>query len=1635
MIKACVHGVLLICLALFLPLSLTAYMVHSLPTTVYQPDGSKLECFASGDEYHNWLHDKDNYTIIRNPATGYYCYAAKTGTQLVSSQAIAGRIAPQSLNINPGLNISTEEYRQKRQTMFWAPPERDAPTTGTINNIVIFIRFSGESEFGQNISVYDGWFNSSTNSQKNYFLEASYNQLTVNTNFYPAPSNNLVVSWQDSHPRAYYQPYDASTNPTGYDGDTQRRTREFTLLQNATAGVASQIPSSLTIDSDGDGRVDNVVFLVKGSAGAWSSLLWPHRWSLYDRYVYINGKRVYDFNFQLQTFLAGRGVGVICHEFFHTLGAPDLYHYTDNGISTAGSWDIMESDQNPPQHMTAFMKYKYGDWISSIPTISADGVYSLNPLTSPTGNAYRINSNNANQYYVVEFRKKTGTYESSIPGSGMLIYRIDTSCGDGNADGPPDELYIYRPGGTTTVNGTISSAYYSSESGRIKIDNTTSPTPFLQDGSAGNLYLCEIGSSAGTTMSFRKGTPYVDFSVNPYTQSFDATTFPPDGWTNQVVNGTYLFERATAGTNPTCTPQSGAGMLRYNSDVATSGYSAMLATPRMVCSDLGNYGFRVSFWMFRDGNFISQQDKLEIYMNTSADLSGSPVLVGSVFRNRNLAPVESIPGWHQYSFTLPVSAAGSYYAVLKAISAGGYNIFLDNIQLTKFLLPPSAAVNPTPADAATGINFYQALSWQAGTGSPTSYKLYLGTDNPPTNVINGQNLGLVTSCAPTADLLLGTQYYWKIVPVNAGGDATNCPVWTFATQMDTSVFPLEENFGVSGTAFPPTNWTRYAGVLAEPSVLTVNTSYWVQDDWLNVTTPVNKCARMNIYSTNRYGWMITPLLHIPAGAMLRFDLGLTDYANSNPISSDPAGTTGSDDQFAVLIGNGVSWTSANLLRKWDNAGSSYVYNNISATGETVYLDLSAYQGYKYIAFYGASSLTNADNDLFVDNVSVVNIPATPVLVCNTSVWDAGISLLNNSSSKQIKLCNGGAGILSISSISVSGSPAFTLSGLPSMPLSLGLGQSCSFTVQFNPATAGTHTAAISIGDNRQTTQIQLTGTGYDPRIFSLPQTEDFDSVITPNLPLGWTSVVSSTSTSAYVRSTTTNPVSYPNSVYLTNYTDTAADLRLVSPEVMVPMHVIRLRFHARGSAADFPLQIGTMNSPTGTFTLLQTLTLSATDAEYLVPLSFYLGADTYIAFKHGLGGTSRSIYIDNIMLEELLSNDLMVSGMQCSGLGIAGTPLSCTVQVKNNGLITQTGYTVQLASSATREVLASLLVSDPLSPEATAMHSLSFTPSGAAVFDIIASVILPTDSYTGNNSSDPQPTHIYPSDTVVPFVGDELNNTTGNLLPLDFYYKNSLSETIYLASDIQLTAGTIQAVVYYNNFVQDLPTQAVKIWMKNTTATDLSSNWLDFAGYTLVFDGLVDFPSGTNVILIPLATGFNYTGGNLAVRVNRPMDSVYYNMYNHFYCFTDALHLNSSLYLYNDNTTYDPTAPSASGTLSNYVPLTTFVIGNYVPLTLDTPQVAITSLSGDLTLSWNSVQGAMGYQVFCTDDPGNWPDTPLQDVSGTTFSVSLSQARQFYRVKAYYQPRRLSNPDFTPMAVPRKPIPAMDLQPQTRNKD
>lgn len=712
-------------------LPISGALLWNVPVTVMQPDGETLRLLASGDEFYNWLHDAKGYTIIQDPETGYYEYALLKDGILqpsgfpVSSIASVNERVIVYLQIPPGLKTSWEKRIKPKDLMPGgaADPERSigAPKTGTINNVIIFIRFSDEAEFTDAISTYEAMFNSSTsgaNSMSNYFREASYSQLTIQSYFYPTPTT-LVRSYQDSHVRNYYKPYNASTNPDGYSGDTQRTEREHTLLKNAVNSVSSSIPSGLNVDGDDDGYVDNVCFVVYGGPTGWNELLWPHKWSLSSQTVYINGKRVFTYNFQLQTSLQSSGVGVLCHEMFHSLGAPDLYHYSQDGLQPAYMWDIMEYSLNPPQHMSAYMKYKYGGWISSIPLLTSSGTYTLNPLTSPTDNCYRIASpNSSTQFFVIEYREKAGVFENSIPGSGAIIWRYDTRY-TGNANGPPDELYAYRPNGTRTVNGSPSNANFGAHVRRTAINDSTNPSSFLQDGSAGGLNISNIGAANGT----------ISFSVafNSYTLSVTSSvdvdlTISPNDLLGRGSGTTPLSRSYSPGTTVTITaPQTLEVQGAHYRFTGWSGdASGTNATITLTMSSMKNI----------------QVNYIRLYHLTIASGTGgttNPAPGNYLVDTGAVVSVTASPNTHYRFLNWSGSATGTANPV--SLTVDGDETVTANFQ--RFIYPPSnAAAQKVFNRSLSRAEYINIISWEANANNINiaRYKIYLVEGSQRTEV-------------------------------------------------------------------------------------------------------------------------------------------------------------------------------------------------------------------------------------------------------------------------------------------------------------------------------------------------------------------------------------------------------------------------------------------------------------------------------------------------------------------------------------------------------------------------------------------------------------------------------------------------------------------------------------------------------------------------------------------------------------------------------------------------------------------------------------------------------------------------------------------------------------------------------------
>jgi hypothetical protein len=132
-------------------------------------------------------------------------------------------------------------------------------------------------------------------------------------------------------------------------------------------------------------------------------------------------------------------LGVICHEFGHQMGLPDLYDTsTTGGVSTMGAWSLMDwpygkdGSGNPP-HFDIWSKnfLQFVDLNARQFTSDTAGLFG-DIETSQTTGYYKIPISVASpsEYFVAEYRDPDSShmmYDLTAPATGIIIWHIDDS--------------------------------------------------------------------------------------------------------------------------------------------------------------------------------------------------------------------------------------------------------------------------------------------------------------------------------------------------------------------------------------------------------------------------------------------------------------------------------------------------------------------------------------------------------------------------------------------------------------------------------------------------------------------------------------------------------------------------------------------------------------------------------------------------------------------------------------------------------------------------------------------------------------------------------------------------------------------------------------------------------------------------------------------------------------------------------------------------------------------------------------------------------------------------------------------------------------------------------------------------------
>ena len=713
--------------------------------------------------------------------------------------------------------------------------------------------------------------------------------------------------------------------------------------------------------------------------------------------------------------------------------------------------------------------------------------------------------------------------------------------------------------------------------------------------------------------------------VPTYSEDFTSMAFSvaPNCWEEGsgllTVNSTIVKGSSLWGSDDFANVSGGSNAAYIN--IYTTNRSEWLISPSI---DLGNGSvpYQVEFDIaltdyagarVTDNGTLGLDDKVVLLISTD---NGNTWSDTNILRQWDSTDIPSFTGEYYYYNLTNAGYTGvvklAFYAE-STVSNEDTDLTIDNFAVRYVPTCPRPLNLVTTSIYADSVN----LTWDTASTDST-YILEYGT--PGFALGTGTTVSSVSDSAFINGLTANTTYE---VYVRSFCDVSDTSLWTgplvFTTPCSSFAAPYMQDFAtITGTVMPSC-WEEGQGLLTVNSSISLGSSNWGSDNFANVAGASN-AAYINIYSTNRNGWLISPTINIGNGSVayqVEFDIALTDFAGARATDN---GTLGLDDKVALIIStdNGNTWSDTNILRLWDSTDIP------SFQGEYFYYDLTAagYTGDIKLALYAESTVSNEDSDLSVDNFNVVQVPTCPRPI--NLVFDSATQTAAN-----ISWTNGSA---DVSWVLEYGTPGFTqgtgtiVASATNPAVVSGLTASTCYDVYLKSVcTAGD--SSLWIGPIRFCTECAPV----------VDLCEDFEGYSAGELALCWESFIISTGTST-VGISTFGGNTAPNAVELDAGSDGGATMFLISPEMTaLTAGTHRASFWAEGSFnPDTVLIIGTISDPTdpATFTPWDTIkTISSSYQFFKIPFDTYTGTDTRIAFQYIATASFRDITIDDFCFE------------------------------------------------------------------------------------------------------------------------------------------------------------------------------------------------------------------------------------------------------------------------------------------------------------------------------------------------------------------------------------------------------------------
>ncbi len=428
----------------------------------------------------------------------------------------------------------------------------------------------------------------------------------------------------------------------------------------------------------------------------------------------------------------------------------------------------------------------------------------------------------------------------------------------------------------------------------------------------------------GTTTAPLTGTGFdATITTFPYAEAFENAGSIPTGWEQGAGNTENWLFGLSASYAATADHTTGSGYIAWIDDSTPDNANpSNLVSPPLDVSGLTTP--TASFWYWI-GISTNPGGASTIHVDVYNGSSWTDDVIMPLVQNDQWALIELDLTPYKSSAT-KVRFRGNEQL------SGAFNcdLSIDDFSIFDNTAIPNCAANVSPLDASTDVAIGTDLIWAGSGGGPTGYYLYFGTDNPPTNLVNGVDQGNLTTYDPPTDLSYSTTYYWQVIAYNGNGQATGCSIWSFTTLDDPTIttFPYAQDF--EGVAFPPLGWENYG------------TKLWTQT--LTGGLAGSQGARVS-YTPDGTANLQTPPVVLPASPEHRITFWWKDNdISTGPILKNENGLRDGPDvagydttYFEISSDGGTSWTElAFLSEATPNTDYIEVIRDLGAyAGETV----------------------------------------------------------------------------------------------------------------------------------------------------------------------------------------------------------------------------------------------------------------------------------------------------------------------------------------------------------------------------------------------------------------------------------------------------------------------------------------------------------------------------------------------------------------------------------------------------------------------------------------------------------------------------------------------------------------------------